>query len=79
VFEHAMLVLARACGIATAESRLTTVTDHDVLLVNALIVKRRRAAIIALGWSAGSLFCALRTLTKLEINGRMYACEELGA
>ena len=31
--EHAMLVLARACGIRSAESRITTVGDRDVLLV----------------------------------------------
>ncbi|MCB9989313.1 MAG: HipA domain-containing protein [Rhodospirillales bacterium] len=31
--EHAMLVLARACGIETAESKLTTIGDRDVLLV----------------------------------------------
>lgn len=31
--EHAMLVLARLAGITTAESRLTTVGERDVLLV----------------------------------------------
>ncbi len=31
--EHAMLVLARACGIGSAESRVITVGDRDVLLV----------------------------------------------
>ncbi|MFD2855739.1 type II toxin-antitoxin system HipA family toxin [Seohaeicola zhoushanensis] len=31
--EHAMLELARACGIHTAQSRITTVGDRDVLLV----------------------------------------------
>jgi len=31
--EHAMLVLARACGIHSAESRIVTVGDRDVLLV----------------------------------------------
>lgn len=31
--EHAMLVLARLAGITTAESKLTTVGDRDVLLV----------------------------------------------
>jgi serine/threonine-protein kinase HipA len=31
--EHAMLNLARACGLTTAESRLVTVGDTDVLLV----------------------------------------------
>ncbi len=31
--EHAMLVLARACGIESAESRIITVADRDVLLV----------------------------------------------
>jgi serine/threonine-protein kinase HipA len=31
--EHAMLVLARACGIESAESRIITVGDRDVLLV----------------------------------------------
>ncbi len=31
--EHAMLTLARSCGISCAESRLTTVGDRDVLLV----------------------------------------------
>jgi serine/threonine-protein kinase HipA len=31
--EHAMLTLARNCGISCAESRLTTVGDRDVLLV----------------------------------------------
>jgi serine/threonine-protein kinase HipA len=31
--EHAMLVLARACGITTAESKVTVVGDRDVLLV----------------------------------------------
>jgi serine/threonine-protein kinase HipA len=31
--EHAMLVLARACGIQTAKSKLTTIGDRDALLV----------------------------------------------
>jgi serine/threonine-protein kinase HipA len=31
--EHAMLVLARECGLQTAESRLTTIGDRDALLV----------------------------------------------
>ena len=31
--EHAMLVLARACGLATAESRVVGVAGRDVLLV----------------------------------------------
>jgi serine/threonine-protein kinase HipA len=31
--EHAMLVLARACGIRSAESRIITAGDRDVLLV----------------------------------------------
>jgi len=31
--EHAMLVLARACGLTAAESRLATVGERDVLLV----------------------------------------------
>lgn len=31
--EHAMLVLARACGLTTAESRLVDVAGRDVLLV----------------------------------------------
>jgi serine/threonine-protein kinase HipA len=31
--EHAMLTLARTCGISCAESRLTTVGNRDVLLV----------------------------------------------
>ncbi len=31
--EHAMLKLARACGLTTAESKLVTVGDRDVLLV----------------------------------------------
>lgn len=31
--EHAMLVLARSCGLATAESKVTTVGNRDVLLV----------------------------------------------
>ena len=31
--EHAMLLLARACGLSTAESRVTDVAGRDVLLV----------------------------------------------
>jgi serine/threonine-protein kinase HipA len=31
--EHAMLILARSCGLTTAESRLVTVGGRDVLLV----------------------------------------------
>jgi len=31
--EHTMLVLARACGVRSAESRIVTVGDRDVLLV----------------------------------------------
>lgn len=31
--EHAMLLLARVCGLQTAESKLTTIGDRDVLLV----------------------------------------------
>jgi len=31
--EHAMLILARACGLTTAESRVTEVAGRDVLLV----------------------------------------------
>ena len=31
--EHAMLTLARSCGLATAESRVATIGDRDALLV----------------------------------------------
>lgn len=31
--EHAMLVLARACGLTTAESRVLSIAERDVLLV----------------------------------------------
>ena len=31
--EHAMLKLARACGLTTAESKVATVGDRDMLLV----------------------------------------------
>jgi len=31
--EHAMLTLARSCGLTTAESKVVTVADRDVLLV----------------------------------------------
>lgn len=40
--EHAMLLLARACGMATAESRLVEVGGRDVLLVKRF--DRERAA-----------------------------------
>jgi serine/threonine-protein kinase HipA len=34
--EHAMLTLARACGLTTAEDRVVTIGGRDVLLVKAL-------------------------------------------
>jgi serine/threonine-protein kinase HipA len=40
--EHAMLMLARACGLSTAESRLVDIGDRDALLVKRF--DRERAA-----------------------------------
>ena len=41
--EHAMLVLARACGLSTAESRVTDVAGRDVLLVKRFDRERTQA------------------------------------
>jgi serine/threonine-protein kinase HipA len=42
--EHAMLRLARECGISTAESRTEAVAGKDVLLSSALTEKRKKRA-----------------------------------
>jgi serine/threonine-protein kinase HipA len=41
--EHAMLLLARSCGITTAESKLVTVGERDVLLVKRFDREKTRA------------------------------------
>jgi serine/threonine-protein kinase HipA len=58
--EQAMLLLARACGLQTAESHLTTVGDRDVLLV-----KRFDRAKKAEGYTRTRMISAL-TLLRAE-------------
>jgi serine/threonine-protein kinase HipA len=58
--ERAMLMLARACGIATAESRLATIGDRD-----ALLVKRFDRALIDKGYRRARMLSAL-TLLRAE-------------
>ena len=49
--EHAMLILARSCGIASAESKVVPIGGRDVLLVKRfLIARRHKAATYAPGW-----------------------------
>lgn len=44
--EHAMLVLARACGIRSAESRIIPVGDRDVLLVKRFDREKTRSGYV---------------------------------
>lgn len=60
--EHAMLALARACGLTTAESRLITVAGRDVLLV-----KRFDREKTAAGYQRARMISAL-TLLRAEDN-----------
>lgn len=55
--EHAMLELARTCGIQTAESRLTTIGDRD-----ALLVKRFDREKIEAGYQRARMLSALTLL-----------------
>ena len=58
--EHAMLVLARACGLSTAESRVTDVAGRDVLLVKRFDRERTQA-----GYRRARMISAL-TLLRAE-------------
>lgn len=60
--EHAMLVLARACGLTTAESRVITVAGRDVLLVKRFDRERTEA-----GYQRARMISAL-TLLRAEDN-----------
>ena len=55
--EHAMLKLARACGLTTAESKIVTVGDRDVLLV-----KRFDREKTAAGYERARMISALTLL-----------------
>jgi serine/threonine-protein kinase HipA len=55
--EHAMLMLARACGLTTAESKIVTVGDRDVLLV-----KRFDREKAAAGYKRARMISALTLL-----------------
>ena len=58
--EHAMLILARFCGIETAESKITTIGDRD-----ALMVKRFDRAKAAEGYRRARMISGL-TLLRTE-------------
>ena len=60
--EHAMLVLARACGLITAESRVIEVANRDVLLVKRFDRERTAA-----GYLRARMISAL-TLLRTEDN-----------
>lgn len=60
--EHAMLRLARECGIATAESRIETVGGKDVLLV-----KRFDREKIAKGYTRARMVSSLTILRSDEV------------
>ena len=62
--EHAMLVLARACGIRTAESRVTRIGDRD-----ALFVKRFDREKTETGYRRARMLSAL-TLLRADENER---------
>lgn len=62
--EHAMLVLARTCGIQTAESRVTQIGDRD-----ALLVKRFDREKTAEGYRRARMLSAL-TLLRADENER---------
>ncbi len=55
--EHAMLVLARMCGLTTAESRVVSVADRDVLLVKRFDRKK-----VADGYTRARMISALTLL-----------------
>jgi serine/threonine-protein kinase HipA len=55
--EHAMLLLARACGLLTAESRIETIGDRDLLLV-----KRFDREKVANGYTRARMISALTLL-----------------
>lgn len=55
--EHAMLRLARECGIATAESRIETVGDRDVLLIKRFDREKREK-----GYTRARMVSALTVL-----------------
>jgi serine/threonine-protein kinase HipA len=52
--EHAMLNLARACGLSTAESRLKRIAGRDVLLVKRFDREKSTDGIPALPNDLGS-------------------------
>ena len=62
--ERAMLRLARACGIQTSDSRLTTIGDRD-----AILVKRSDRERAANGYRRARMLSAL-TLLRAEENER---------
>jgi len=55
--EHAMLMLARECGLQTAESKVVTIGEHD-----AVLVKRFDREITTAGYRRGRMLSALTLL-----------------
>ena len=62
--EHAMLVLARTCGVRTAESRVTRIGDRDALLVKRFDREKTQA-----GYRRARMLSAL-TLLRADENER---------
>jgi len=48
--EHAMLTLARECGLSVSQSRLTQIADRDALLVNASSCRALRQPVSLPTW-----------------------------
>ena len=63
--EHSMLILGRACGLTTAESKLIRVADRDVLLVKRFDRKRHQDG----GYQKARMISAL-TLLRTEDSHR---------
>ena len=55
--EHAMLMLARECGLQVSESKVTTIGEHDAVLVKRFDRERTRA-----GYRRGRMLSALTLL-----------------
>lgn len=66
--EHAMLVLARTCGIQSAESKVTSIGDRDVLLVKRFDREKTRNGYLRTRMISG--LTALRTEDTHQHRGR---------
>ena len=60
--EHAMLLLARECGLQTAESKVVTIGEHDAVLVKRFDREHTKA-----GYRRGRMLSAL-TLLRADEN-----------